>query len=287
MDYSTLLIEEQDGVTTVTVSRPAARNALSTQVLAELDHFLSEVLAGVDLSGAAGPTPAGIIVTGAPGPAFVAGADIREMAAMTPAEGERFGALGQRVTRLLEEVPCPVVACVDGYALGGGCEVVLACDFAYATRRSVFGQPEVALGLVPGFGGCVRLQRLVGPAVARELIYTGRHVDAPEALRLGLVNAVFDDRGGMLTAARAVLGRVAGNSPTAVALAKAAVNAAAGRTVAAGLAVELTAFHEAFTTADMREGTSAFLAKRPPAFPSGLARGATAPAATREPLRHD
>ncbi|MEU4744520.1 enoyl-CoA hydratase-related protein [Actinosynnema sp. NPDC023658] len=278
MDYSTLLIEERDGVTTVTVSRPPARNALSGRVLAELDHFLSGVLTG--------PAPGGIILTGAPGPAFIAGADIREMAAMTPEEGERFGSLGQRVTRLIEEVPCPVVACVDGYALGGGCEVVLACDFAYATRRSVFGQPEVVLGLIPGFGGCVRLQRLVGPAVARELIYTGRHVDAPEALRLGLVTAVFEDRGGMLAAARAVLDRVAGNSATAVALAKAAVNGSRGVTVAAGLAVELDAFREAFTTEDAREGTAAFLAKRPPAFPSRTRPVRTPPSVTGEPLLH-
>ncbi len=120
------LIGEQDGVTTVTVSRPTARNPLSGRVLAELDHFLSNMLTA--------RTPRGIVLTGAPGPAFIAGADIREMAAMTPDEGERFGTLGQRVTRLLEGVPCPVVACVDGYALGGGCEVVLACDIAYATR---------------------------------------------------------------------------------------------------------------------------------------------------------
>ncbi|ONI90660.1 enoyl-CoA hydratase [Saccharothrix sp. ALI-22-I] len=279
MDYSTLLIEEQDGVTTVTVSRPPARNALSGRVLAELDHFLSGVLAGTSPFGHA---PAGIILTGAPGPAFIAGADIREMAAMTPAEGERFGMLGQRVTRLLEEVPCPVVAAVDGYALGGGCEMVLACDFAYATRRSVFGQPEVVLGLIPGFGGCVRLQRLVGPAMARELIYTGRHVDAPEAQRLGLVNAVFDGRDEMLTAAREVLRRIAGNSATAVSLAKAAVNASGGTTVTAGLAVELDAFREAFTTDDMREGTAAFLAKRRPVFPSSTLLGEI-----REPLLHD
>jgi enoyl-CoA hydratase len=280
VDYSTLLVEEEAGITTVTVSRPSARNALSGRVLAELDHFLSGVLVGGARPG--GRAPAGIMLTGAPGPAFIAGADIREMAAMTPAEGERFGRLGQRVTRLLEEVPCPVVACVDGYALGGGCEVVLACDFAYATRRSVFGQPEVLLGLIPGFGGCVRLQRLVGPAVARELIYTGRHVDALEARRLGLVNAVFDGRDEMLTAAREVLGRIAGNSATAVSLAKAAVNGAGGRTVEAGLAVELDAFREAFTADDMREGTEAFLAKRPPAFPSRTLSGAT-----REPLFHD
>ncbi|MFI9814156.1 enoyl-CoA hydratase/isomerase family protein [Saccharothrix variisporea] len=255
MDYSTLAVDtDDDGITTLTVTRPRARNALSGQVLTELAHFLSA------------ERPTGVVLTGAPGPAFVAGADIREMAAMTPAEGERFGALGQRVTRLVEEAPYPVVAAVDGYALGGGCELVLACDFAYATRKSVLGQPEVVLGLIPGFGGCVRLQRLVGPAVARELIYTGRHVDAEEALRLGLVTAVFDDRPAMLAAARATLRRIAGNSPVAVSLAKAVLNGVRGRTVPEGLDVELAAFREAFTTDDMREGTEAFLAKRPPVF---------------------
>ncbi|NUT96556.1 MAG: enoyl-CoA hydratase [Saccharothrix sp.] len=254
MAYSTLAVETDDGITTLTITRPQARNALSGTVLTELAHFLST------------HSLTGVILTGAPGPAFVAGADIREMAAMTPAEGERFGALGQRVTRLIEEAPFPVVAAVDGYALGGGCEIVLACDFAYATGNAVFGQPEVVLGLIPGFGGCVRLQRLVGPAVARELVYTGRHVDAEEALRLGLVTAVFDDRHAMLTAAHATLRRIAGNSPVAVSLAKAVLNGVRGRTVPEGLDVELAAFREAFTTDDMREGTTAFLAKRPPEF---------------------
>ncbi|WP_309114291.1 enoyl-CoA hydratase-related protein [Saccharothrix sp.] len=261
VDHSTLVVEtDDDGITTLTVSRPPARNALSGQVLAELAQFLS------------GPAVTGLILTGAPGPAFVAGADIREMAAMTPEEGERFGALGQRVTRLLEEAPYPVVAAVDGYALGGGCELVLACDFAYATRRSVFGQPEVVLGLIPGFGGCVRLQRLVGPAVARELIYTGRHVDAAEALRLGLVNAVFEDRAELLAAARDTLRQVARNSADAVSLTKAVINGVRGRTVPEGLDVELAAFREAFTTPHMREGTAAFLAKRPPVFGSPMPR---------------
>ncbi|CAL9442327.1 Short-chain-enoyl-CoA hydratase [Actinosynnema sp. ALI-1.44] len=276
MEYSTLVVEtDDDGITTLTVSRPPARNALSGLVLGELADFLSgHTTTGHTTTGhtTTGHTTTGLVLTGAPGPAFVAGADIREMAAMTPEEGERFGALGQRVTRLLEEAPYPVVAAVDGYALGGGCELVLACDFAYATRRSVFGQPEVALGLVPGFGGCVRLPRVVGPAVARELIFSGRHVDAAEALRLGLVNAVFEDRAAVLAAARAVLRRIARNSADAVSLTKAVLNGVRGRPVTEGLAVELTAFREAFTTADMREGTAAFLAKRPPAFALPLPR---------------
>jgi enoyl-CoA hydratase len=255
VDYQNLVLDEQDGVLTVTVNRPPARNALSQATLTELRHLLS------NLDG-----PRGVLLTGAEGPAFIAGADIREMAAMTPEEGEVFGALGQEVTRLLEQLPVPVVACVDGYALGGGCEMALACDFVYATGKAVFGQPEVLLGLIPGFGGCVRLFRRVGVARAREMIYSGRRVDADEAHRIGLVNHLFDTREEMFTAARLVLADIAANSPAAVAACKSAINAADGLNVGTGLRVELDAFRQTFTTADMREGTSAFLAKRTPVF---------------------
>jgi enoyl-CoA hydratase len=256
MDYRTLATETRDGITTVTVNRPEARNALSRRTLTELLHVLG---------GATGP----LILTGAPGPAFVAGADIREMAPMTPEEGEEFGRLGQAVTSLLESVRVPVIACVDGYAFGGGCELALACDFVYATDKSVFGQPEVTLGLIPGFGGCVRLQQQVGPARARELIYSGRRVDAAEAHRIGLVNELFPDRDAMLTAARHTLAVIGRNSPAAVSLCKGAINAARGQDVPTGLLAELTAFRQAFTTPGRAEGTAAFLAKREPAFPPG------------------
>jgi len=258
VDYQTLVLDDHDGILTVTVTRPAARNALSIRTLTELRHLLSGVVAG--------PAPRGIVLTGAEGPAFIAGADIREMAAMSPDEGEEFGRLGQDVTRLLEEVPVPVVACVDGYALGGGCEMALACDFVYATGKAVFGQPEVLLGLIPGFGGCVRLQQRVGQAKAREMIYSGRRVDAVEAHRIGLVNELFDSRGEMLAAARLVLTDIAANSPVAVALCKAVINSSSGQSVPAGLDIELAAFRQAFTSADMREGTAAFLDKRKPEF---------------------
>lgn len=257
MDYRNLLVEDVDGIVTLTVHRPTARNALSVDTLTELRDFLT-----------ATTSIRGLILTGAPGPAFIAGADIREMAAMTPDEAEVFGGLGQEVTRLLEQVPVPVIACVDGYALGGGCEMAMACDFVYATEKAVFGQPEVLLGLIPGFGGCVRLQRMVGPAKARELIYSGRKVDAVEARRIGLVNEVFDSREDMLAAARRTLVEIAANSLVAVALCKSVVNAASGRTVADGLDIELDAFRRAFTSPDMKEGTAAFLAKRPPVFRS-------------------
>ena len=255
MDYQTLLLDEHDDVLTVTVHRPPARNALSQRTLTELRHLLA-TFAG----------PRALLLTGSEGPAFIAGADIREMAAMTPEEGEQFGALGQEVTRLLEQLPVPVIACVDGYALGGGCEMAMACDFVYATRKAVFGQPEVLLGLIPGFGGCVRLFRRVGIAKARELIYSGRRVDAAEAHRLGLVNEVFDNREEMFAAARLVLADIAANSPAAVSACKSVLDAVDGLSVDEGLRVELEAFREAFTTTDMREGTDAFLSKRAPTF---------------------
>jgi enoyl-CoA hydratase len=255
VDYQTLLLDEHDDVLTVTVHRPPARNALSERTLTELRHLLA-TFAG----------PRAVLLTGSEGPAFIAGADIREMAAMTPEEGERFGALGQEVTRLLEQLPVPVIACVDGYALGGGCEMAMACDFVYATRKAVFGQPEVLLGLIPGFGGCVRLFRRVGIAKARELIYSGRSVDAAEAHRLGLVNEVFDNREEMFAAARLVLADIAANSPAAVSACKSVLDTVDGLGVDEGLRVELEAFREAFTTTDMREGTTAFLAKRAPTF---------------------
>ncbi|MEV6237648.1 enoyl-CoA hydratase-related protein [Lentzea sp. NPDC051838] len=254
MDYQNLVLDDHDGVLTVTVNRPRARNALSQATLTELRHLLTNLSARA------------VLLTGSEGPAFIAGADIREMAAMTPEEGEAFGALGQEVTRLLEELPVPVIACVDGYALGGGCEMALACDFVYATGKAVFGQPEVLLGLIPGFGGCVRLFRRVGVARAREMIYSGRRVDAGEAHRIGLVNRVFDTREEMVAAARLMLADIAANSPAAVAACKSVINSVQGLPVGTGLQVELDAFRNAFTTADMREGTTAFLAKRTPVF---------------------
>lgn len=259
MDFQTLLTHERDGVLTVTLNRPDRLNALSATVLTELCELFDTLTA----DGA----PRGVVLVGAGGRAFAAGADIAEMAAMSPDDGEEFGLLGQRATEAVEALPAPVVACVDGYALGGGCELAMAADFIYATTAAVFGQPEVSLGLIPGFGGCVRLPRIVGPGMAKELIYTGRTVDAAEASRIGLVNRVFDTRQEMLDAAEAALRQVATRSPVAVGLSKSAVNGAVGHPTADALGIERVAFRAAFTSADMREGTGAFLAKRVPSFP--------------------
>ncbi|MDQ4504552.1 enoyl-CoA hydratase-related protein [Sinomonas sp. ASV322] len=209
----------------------------------------------------------GVILTGAPGKAFVAGADIREMTSMSPDEAEAYARSMHSVTLALEALPVPVIACVDGYALGGGCELALAADFIYASESAQFGQPEVNLGLVPGFGGSVRLPQRVGLGMARELIYTARRLNAHEAYSLGLVNGVFSTREQLLETAAATIREIATKSPTAVAYAKRSINEAVGLPTAEGLEVEAKAFRAAFQTEDGREGTEAFLAKRPAAFP--------------------
>jgi enoyl-CoA hydratase len=259
MTYETLLVEERDGITTITVNRPDALNALNATVLAELDA-VTTAIAG------ARATARGVIITGAGDKAFIAGADIKAMSQMSPDEAEAFGRLGQRVSTQLEALPVPVIACVNGFALGGGCEMAMASDFIYATGNARFGQPEVSLGLIPGFGGCVRLIRYVGPGHAKELILSGRHIKAEEAARLGLVNKVFETKDEMLAAAAATLGEIATKSPAAVATAKAVINATHGLSTEAALDAEAAAFRGTFSTNDMREGTTAFLEKRPPSF---------------------
>ncbi len=195
MNYQTLLVEQHSGIVTLTVNRPDKLNALSEVVLSELKDLLT------GLAARSFPEIRGMLVTGAGEKAFIAGADIARMSEMSPAEGAAFGQLGQSVTLLLEALPFPVIACVNGYALGGGCELAMGCDYIFATANAVFGQPEVTLGLIPGFGGCVRLLRFVGPGRAKELIYTGRNVKADEALQIGLVNRVFATKQDLLAGA--------------------------------------------------------------------------------------
>lgn len=251
--YETLRVDRDELALTVTIDRPAKRNALSEVVLGELadllvDHIPEDVR--------------GVLLVGAGEQAFVAGADITRMAQMTPAEGATFGRLGQRVTELVEAVPVPVIACVDGVALGGGCELALACDLIFATERSTLGQPEVALGLIPGFGGCVRLGERVGPGCARELIFSGRHVGADEARAIGLVDRVFASRAELLAGAREQIARFSTRSASAIAACKRVLVALAGKTRAEQLALEAREFARVFDTPDKREGVAAFLAKR-------------------------
>ena len=243
-------------VSTLTINRPDKLNALSQEVLSDLSAAV-EVLHGKRDVRAT-------IITGT-GKAFVAGADIAAMKQMSEAEGREFGALGHRVFDAIERLACPVIAAVNGFALGGGCELALSCDFIYASSKAKFGQPEVNLGIIPGFGGTQRLPRRVGPALARELIYTGKMIDAAEALRIGLANAVFEPDE-LLDAAMKTAAEVAGKGPLAVAAAKRLIREGMDGPLPRGNELELGAFGECFGTEDQSEGMSAFLEKRAPAF---------------------
>jgi enoyl-CoA hydratase len=258
MSYMHLLVDRTEAIVTVTINRREKLNALSEAVLKELVELCTKMSARSDVRG--------MLLCGAGDRAFVAGADIAGMREMSVDEGVAFGRLGQQAADCIEALPFPVIACVQGFALGGGCELAMAADYIYATEAAVFGQPEVNLGLVPGFGGLVRLIRLVGPGRAKELVYTGRNVDALEALRIGLVNAVFSTRREMMDAATASLQLVAAKSPVAVAACKDVLRSLDGKSTAAQLALENAAFGRVFASEDKREGVTAFVEKRRPTF---------------------
>ena len=244
-------------VATVTMNRPEALNAFNPeQMRAVIDAF--DLLREDDRVRVA-------ILTGAGERSFAAGADIKAMAHMTSEEGFAFGRLGHELANAVELFPRPVIAAVNGFALGGGCEIALASDIRLASETAVFAQPEVTLGIPPGWGGSQRLTRLIGPGLAAELIYTGRRVKADEALKLGLVNAVFP-LGELMPAARALADSIAKNSPRAVAQSKRLIRLALNGSIDEGLAAEARAFGEAFETEDQREGMGAFVEKRTATF---------------------
>ena len=256
MPYSYFTITTEDRVSVVTISRPEALNALSGAVLRELDAVVGE-LERLEESDA-------VILTGE-GKAFVAGADVAEMRGLSAEEGRAFGEYGSRVLRRLELLGKPVIAAVNGFALGGGCELAMACDIRVASDKAKFGQPEVGLGITPGFSGTQRLPRLVGIAKAKELIYTGEMIKADEALAIGLVSKVVpaDE---LMTACMELARRIVKNAPRAVALSKAAINRGVETDLETGMAIEQGLFGLCFATADQKEGMGAFVEKRSPAF---------------------
>lgn len=270
LTYETIELHVADAVATVTINRPEVLNALSPQVIAELRQVFGDLRESLGQPGDDGEPDwsiRGVIFTGSGSKSFVAGADISVMRTMSPEQSASYSAGAQELTSWIETLPVPVIAAVNGFALGGGCELAMACDYIFASENASFGQPEVALGLIPGFGGCVRLQQYVGIAAARELIFTGRRIDALEAARLGLVAHVFPDTGALHVGAAESLGLIIKNSPVAVAAAKRAVRASQALPTDAGLALEREAFAACFGTGDMIEGTTAFVEKRKPAFP--------------------
>ncbi|MEE3078687.1 MAG: enoyl-CoA hydratase-related protein [Bdellovibrionota bacterium] len=258
-NYETLNVEKSGDFITLTVNREKSLNALNSQVLLDLKDLLTSLNESVE-------TLKGMVVTGAGEKAFIAGADIVEMSDMSVDEAHDFATLGQEVTFLFEELPFPVIACVNGFALGGGCEMAMSADFIYATDNAVFGQPEVKLGLIPGFGGTQRLAKLIGRNRAKEIIYTGRNVKIDEAKELGLVVKSFSSKEEMINEAFKTLEKVSKNSPLAVSISKAAMNAGNDLTNEEGLGIEAKHFADLFDSYDMKEGTKAFVEKRAPEF---------------------
>ncbi len=250
MDFITYEVEGQVGI--ITINRPKALNALNSQVLEELDAALDAVDQGAVRC---------LILTGAGDKSFVAGADIAEMSGLTKAEGEAFGKKGNDVFRKLETFPLPVIAAVNGFALGGGCEISMSCDIRLCSDNAVFGQPEVGLGITPGFGGTQRLARLVGPGMAKQLIYTARNIKADEAYRIGLVNAVYSQEE-LLAAAKKMAAGIAKNAPIAVRNCKKAINEGMQVDMDQAIVIEEKLFGDCFETHDQKEGMGAFLEKR-------------------------
>jgi enoyl-CoA hydratase len=252
-----VVIEIADGVATVTMSRPEALNAFNTEQLRLMIAAFRQVREDASVRC--------VILTGAGERAFAAGADIKEMAGKSESEGLEFGRLGHAMTNTVEGMSKPVIAAVNGYALGGGSELALACDIRLAAENAVFAQPEVSLGIPPGWGATQRLTRLVGPGLAAEIILTGRRVKADEALRIGLVNAVYPlDQ--LLDEARKMAAQIASQSPRAVSAAKALMQLAFNGQMRSGLDTEAGMFGRAFGTDDQREGMNAFVEKRTPSF---------------------
>ena len=265
MDY--ILYEQNGNVATITINREKALNALNSQVLDELNATLD----AVDLA-----TVRCLVITGAGSKSFVAGADIGEMSSLTKAEGEAFGKKGNDVFRKIETFPIPVIAAVNGFALGGGCEISMSCDIRICSDNAVFGQPEVGLGITPGFGGTQRLARLVGAGMAKQMIYTARNIKAADAYRIGLVNEVYSaevDADGnvvksaqevMLAAAQKMAATIAKNAPIAVRNCKKAINGGISLPIEKAVEVEEKLFGSCFETHDQKEGMACFLSREKP-----------------------
>lgn len=251
-----ILFEKENNVAIVKMNRPKALNALNSETLKELESVVDEIANDEDIYA--------VVITGE-GKAFVAGADITEMKDLNTIEGRRFGILGNRVFRKIELLEKPVIAAVNGFALGGGCELSMACDIRVASSKAKFGQPETGLGITPGFGGTQRLARLVGQGMAKQLIFTADIIKAEEALRIGLVNSVVEPEALMETT-MAMANKIAANAPIAVQLCKTAINRGLQADIDTGLMYEAEAFGACFSTEDQKEGMTAFVEKREKCF---------------------
>jgi|HubBroStandDraft_1064217.scaffolds.fasta_scaffold69532_2 enoyl-CoA hydratase len=257
MAYENLLYEVKDQIARITFNRPNVLNALNRKTVEELGHGLNAARQDDSVRV--------LILTGAGEKAFIAGADINELAQRTPIDGKDFSLFGQEIIHRLETMGKPSIAAINGFALGGGCELALACTIRIASRNARLGQPEVKLGILPGYGGSQRLPRLCGKGLAHELILTGEMISADEALRIGLVNRVFDSAE-LLSAAETIAKKIIANAPLAVKYAMEAIEHGMEVPQEEGLFLEATLFGLCCATEDMREGTRAFIEKRPAKF---------------------
>lgn len=256
MEYQKLIIEKQERICIVRINNPEALNALNTKILVELSQAFDEIAADAQTD---------VVILTGEGRAFVAGADIAEMSVLKADEGKRFGRLGADVFRKIELLDKPVIAAVNGFALGGGCELAMACDIRIASAKAKFGQPEVGLGITPGFSGTQRLPRLVGLGKAKELIYTAAVIHAEEACRIGLVNKVVEPEE-LMNECLAMASAIASKAQLAVRYAKEAINRGIETDIETGIDIETGLFGLCFATADQKEGMEAFLWKRKPEF---------------------
>ena len=257
MNFENILLEKKNSIAYVTVNRPKVLNALNTATMEELRTAFTDIKSDAAIRVA--------ILTGAGEKAFVAGADIGELAKQDPVSGKEFASRGQSVIDLIENLGKPVIACINGFALGGGCELAMACTMRLASEHAKLGQPEVKLGVIPGYGGTQRLARLVGKGLAMQQVLTGEMITAQEAHRIGLVNEVTA-AAELIPRAEAIAAKIIANAPLAVQYAMEAVNKGMEMTLAEGLFLEAALFGVCCATEDKKEGTSAFLEKRAAAF---------------------
>ncbi len=261
MTYSSIQIVTKGGIATVAINRPEALNALNSSTLEELSDVFDMISEDEDIRA--------LVLTGSGPNAFIAGADIKEMSTFTPLQARAFSIKGQKVIAKLQCLAIPVIAAVNGYALGGGCEMALSCDFIYASKQATFGLPEIGLGLIPGFGGTQRLPRLIGPNAAKEMILTGKIISAQEAHQIGLVSKIYPPLD-LITKTLDTADIMASKGKMALRAAKQAIGQGMNTDLATGLGIESDAFALCMTSPDAREGTSAFLEKRQANFSGKL-----------------
>jgi enoyl-CoA hydratase len=261
MAYENIIYEANDGIATITFNRPKALNALNGALLGELSQALDDISADEDIRA--------LVLTGAGDKSFVAGADITELATFNSLSAKVFAQKGHCIIRKLQQLPIVVIAAVNGFALGGGTEIAIACDFIYASENAKFGQPEINLGVIPGFGGTQRLPRLIGTNMAKELIFTGKMLSAAEALQVGLANKVVPQEQ-LMEDVMKTAGQIASKGKVSLREAKQAINRGMDVDLATGCGIEIDAFAISFASPDAKEGTTAFVEKRKAEFKGSL-----------------